>query len=69
MRPGAWKGLVVTTDGETECNFFTKERWKIVQGKMWWLAKHVDLSDEYSLSKLRKITEDKGQAPPEKIHF
>ena len=34
MRPGAWTGSIVTTDGDVVRKSFTKERWKAVQSKV-----------------------------------
>ena len=68
MRRGAWTGSIGTTDDDVVHKSVTKERWKLVQSKVQWLAEHVDLKDE-NLTHKPDCRLDKTQAPPGKIKF
>ena len=66
MRPGAWTGLIVATDSDVVRKSVTKERWKMVQSKVRWLAEHVNLKDEFLKDNSIGSTDD-IEAPPGKI--
>ena len=68
MRPGAWTGSIVTTDGDIVRKSVTKERWKAVQSKIQWLAAHVDLREEYLEFESNKVL-DETLSSPGKIEF
>ena len=66
---GTWVWVIFATDKDGVMNRVTKERWAKMRDKIWWIAKQVDLVDEYMPVEREDISMESADYPERIIHF
>jgi len=67
--PGAWAGAVVSTDSGVVMKSVLRDCWSKTQEKVQWIAKYLNLVDEYTSINEEGTTEGRPNCPDGEIPF